>query len=278
MRCLLTAQKDTTPPDCAIFHCPTSEVSIPDLPCTWTLHGCEYDTLTLPCGHHFNPSAITLHFLLADMRCPVCRQGHDVRMNPSCIPKSLRHAFENKQDSVQSRDEQETSLVDILHNISVDMTDYEGEFGLVVDLTVRGQTCVLLQTPIRPLFATSTDTYVPFRTQQSFQRMLNQQFQRHAAMDNVVVTFSIQHPVLFLPVQTESLAFSQLVSIEGPRALPFRVMDVEEEQVVGSLICSGVQREGVQQINLFLDRDVLVGLCLQCIQTRLQQLIQQQLS
>lgn len=277
LQCELSARQ-TDPVDCGIFQCPTSDVDIEHLPKSWAIHGVDYDTLTLPCGHHFNVSAIALHFLVSNGRCPVCRQGHDQCMEVNSLPNTVCPAFQKKCDEIKARVEQEES-VSILHAIQIDVDEIEQDFCLVVDISVRSQSRLLLQTPIRPVLPYDTGTFVPFRMQQSFQRILNQQLKRFMNVENAVISFSIQHPVMYTPVRTERTALSAFIHPHeySFRALPFRVQDGAEERVVATVILRQSSEEAdMHYLGLFLDRDTIHGLCIMCIQNHIEQLVRQQ--
>ena len=100
--------------ECGIMQEPTHLVEIEDLPSGWplkpgssadveagsTVTEVDANTVHLPCGHVFSPSALALHFLVQDMRCPICRAGPSTRMSISSIPLSIRHIYESKLDVV----------------------------------------------------------------------------------------------------------------------------------------------------------------------------------
>ena len=82
--------------ECGIMQDPTHLVDVPDLPQAWprtdglgssVVGGGQAgthagaNTVHLPCGHVFSPCALALHFLVQDMRCPICRVGCKTRMN-----------------------------------------------------------------------------------------------------------------------------------------------------------------------------------------------------
>ena len=82
--------------NCNIMHESTSNVDLSPLAKDWpTINGCA-NTLSLPCGHTYHPCALALHFLSADMRCPVCRAGSASRMQISCMPSEMQHVFGKK--------------------------------------------------------------------------------------------------------------------------------------------------------------------------------------
>ena len=280
LQCLLTKRGESDSVDCGIFQYPTSEVEIEDLPKEWSLGGVSYNTITLPCGHHFHPSAIALHFLVTSMRCPVCRQGYDGCMEVKHMPRKIREAFQTKKDGIVSRSEQEESLINMLHAVSIDIAEVERDLSLVVDISTNMHSRVLLQTPIHAVAQPSTGSYSPFRTQQSFQRILNYQLSRFRDVENVGIVFSIQHPVMYFPVQTALMPLPALFNQSTTRrAIPFHVHDGgDNERVVATLIVSNDPcQPGAQHLGLYMDRESMSSLCVMCIQSHLHQLIEQQL-
>tara|TARA_B100001758_G_scaffold205853_1_gene186300 strand:- start:6051 stop:6896 length:846 start_codon:yes stop_codon:yes gene_type:complete len=279
MSCVLTSRGEADSVDCGIFQYPTSEVEIDELPSTWDMGGVLYNTITLPCGHHFHPSAIALHFLTHSMTCPVCRRGFDECMQLKSIPKEMRDAFQRKRDGIESRSEQEDALVDMLHAISIDILDFERELCLVVDISTNTHSRAILQTPVHAVQEEYTGSYAAFRTQQSFQRILNHNISRFRGNSSISIVFSIQHPVMYFPVQTARMSLPTLFEQSSTRrAIPFHVHDnTDQHRVVATLILSpSADGPGAHHLGLYLDRENMGMLCVMCIQSHLQQLVYQQ--
>lgn len=204
---------------CHIFQVPTWEVEVPDLPTSLCLHSRQthaYDTATLPCKHTFNPSALFLHFLLTDMRCPACREGPETRMDVTCLPLAFQKNFKAKVEAVQKRTEQEESeeaMHDILAYTDVNIASLEDDFTFVMEMYIPSQnmfTSRLLQTPIRPILQHARGNFVHYVTQFSFQRAFNSMLRTHLHNPHVNVLFQIQHPVLQAPLRTELFNLQQL--------------------------------------------------------------------
>ena len=116
--------------ECGIMHELTQLVVIEDLPPGWPCaHGGDANggcndndmhanTVHMPCGHVFSPSALALHFLLQDMRCPICRAGHATRMSISCVPLSIRQHYAEKIASTAESTDMEISVEDIINVVS----------------------------------------------------------------------------------------------------------------------------------------------------------------
>jgi len=85
---------------CAIFQEESAELTSDDLhglPVLWD-EACA--CAELACGHTFHVSAIALHFLANDMRCPVCRQGHASRMLLESLPPEARGVFRERAGAI----------------------------------------------------------------------------------------------------------------------------------------------------------------------------------
>ena len=112
-------------------------VAIEDLPSGWpweevcssatdVAEGCtspdvDANTIHLPCGHVFSPSALALHFLIQDMRCPICLAGSATRMGISSVPLSIRHIYAKKIEVLEVPDhtaDLEISVADIMQVVT----------------------------------------------------------------------------------------------------------------------------------------------------------------
>ena len=270
--CQLSISKDAT---CGIFDIATGDVEIEEVPVTWDIDGHSYNTLTMSCGHTFNPSAAALHFLSQDMRCPICRRGSETQMLIESLPGHLQETFSKKLNGMKERSKTEDSMLDLLQLIEVDVAGIESDFCLVVDISVKTHSRVLLQSPIRSLSLDDEGVFIQFRPQQSFQRILNQHLMFWRHNKDVTLTFSLQHPVIYLPIQTEHLNLHEFLNNHQSdrHAIPFRAYDNTDEHVVATLLVQR-QESTTQAIGLFLNRQLMLGLCVACIHNRLRQLVQ----
>jgi len=111
----------------------------------------EMVKITLPCSHSFAAVACLYHFCRNQMRCPLCRQGVDTRMDLLSIPEHMQPSFimqlnkatmedrmaeeqENYQDAVTIMLEgiQDNSAVFTQHNTVILVAYcYENSEGLV---------------------------------------------------------------------------------------------------------------------------------------------------
>jgi hypothetical protein len=55
----------------------------------------------MQCGHVFSPCALALHFLVQDMRCPICSVGCKTRMNIACVPVNIRPIYAKKMEQLE---------------------------------------------------------------------------------------------------------------------------------------------------------------------------------
>jgi hypothetical protein len=231
---------------CNIFYIPTSEVEVPELPLAWVLDGIEYDTLTLGCGHVFNPSALTLHFLVSDMRCPACRTGPAVRLDAACLPNiALRQIFGDKAAAIAYRTEETTeiSLTDLIDASELDLNRVEQDLTFTIEISLFGAGALrsnMLQTRISPIHHHRSGEFVHYVTQQSFQRLFSRQVARHRQNKSARVRFHVQHPLLAQSMSSPSYALPELIASMTTRqfVLPFVFGDelAEQTPVLATLV------------------------------------------
>ena len=203
---------------CQIMHEDTRAAHVPGLPLAWPDEaGALCCSLTLPCGHTFNLTAITVHFLHQHMRCPVCRAGHDGVMRIESVPAEMRAAFGATVRRLQLPDAPPQTLV-----CSVEVDDVERKLQLAVEVTSTRQPQAftrLAQTRLyraAPAFCVNFNRY---NTQRSFSRVLDTFLGSQAARDGVRVRFCIKHPFFPLPL------YSAPLPSNGARPLAFEVSE-----------------------------------------------------
>ena len=121
--------------ECGIMQDPTHLVDVPDLPQAWpradglgssVVGGGQAgthagaNTVHLPCGHVFSPCALALHFLVQDMRCPICRVGCKTRMNIACVPGDIRPIYAKKMEQLEEAaggDVDTTGILEVFTNM-----------------------------------------------------------------------------------------------------------------------------------------------------------------
>lgn len=231
---------------CNIFYLPTPEVDVPGLPAAWVLDGAEYDTLTLACGHVFNPSALALHFLVSDMRCPACRAGPAVRLDADSLPApALRERFRDKATGIRARDEETTELSvgEFLDATDLDIDRVEQDLTFTIEISLLGAGALhsnMLQTRIAPIHEHRSGEFVHYVTQQSFQRLFSRQVARHRENANARVRFHVQHPLLAQSMSSPGYPLAELLACMATRefVLPFAFGDApaDHDPVLATLV------------------------------------------
>jgi hypothetical protein len=72
----------------------------------------EICVATLPCGHRFSALGIMYHFVLLDMRCPLCRDGVNKRARVGSIPHVFRGCMKYKLKSMREEEKTERDSLD----------------------------------------------------------------------------------------------------------------------------------------------------------------------
>ena len=85
----------------------------------------------LGCGHVFHPVAIARHFLVSDMRCPVCRTGPAGPMAMDSVPPPMREAYAAKPDRVRSEAQSPEDLAQLRADIEHVLAHLELGFVLL---------------------------------------------------------------------------------------------------------------------------------------------------
>jgi hypothetical protein len=127
LQCKLFTAKDNTVV-CSIMHEPTHLVVIEDLPRFFGAQ--EVNSAELACGHVFHPVALALHFLVSDMRCPVCRCGFTECMGIQNIPAEHRSCFASKMQRIKDAEmaaendiqmSMQTRVVELVNNLELQL-------------------------------------------------------------------------------------------------------------------------------------------------------------
>jgi hypothetical protein len=73
----------------------------------------ELCVATLSCGHRFSALGIMYHFVLLDMRCPLCRDGVNKRARVRSIPHVFRGCMTSKLRSMRAEEKAEHEHLDL---------------------------------------------------------------------------------------------------------------------------------------------------------------------
>jgi hypothetical protein len=251
LRAELTCTKGAA--TCNIFYLPTSDVEVPGLPAAWSLDGVDYDTLTLACGHVFNPSALALHFLVSDMRCPACRIGPTVRLDATSLPGfALRERFQDKAAGmcVHAEATAEISVAELLDATDLDINRLEQDLTFTIEISLVGGGALrsnMLQTRIAPVHEHRSGEFVHYVTQQSFQRLFSRQVARHRENASARVRFHVQHPLLAQSMSSPGYPLAELLACMATRefVVPFVFGDepAEHDPVLATLVFTPPKQE-----------------------------------
>lgn len=269
---------------CQIFQMHPCEVSIDNLPDEWQVNQQRVNTAILPCKHTFHVSALALHFVLTDMRCPVCRCGPECRADVSSLPKAYQKAFDTQKKAIKANDERNEWLYDVLNNVEIHVAPLESDFSLVVDISQANQSRWIVQSPVRNVHEDSDEPLQMYRTQRSFLRSFNagvQDFMQRVPCPtpDVTISFALVHPVFALTrtVRSACIPFAEFMRPRSePCAWPIEFDDNGETRTAGAIVIS--QDHNMRQLGIFFDRHLIIGLCIASIHEQLQTMLQQQSS
>lgn len=230
--CKLSNEPDA---NCNITLDKTSLFEDGGLPTMWTFKNKTYNTATLPCGHTFHPSAISLNFLVNNMRCPVCRQGVEDKMRVTSIPTKIRDEFKDRMGVIVKQEEAETFQDDfnlMLDNMLENVVQAHPNFYKDIWIHVRvkakdGRESTFYKTPI---FRMSLPCINPF--QRSFHRAL----QRVAKLDNLAMKISIFWETAYNIIEIASSGFTDCETFHAHvQNNPLEVVSFSTNQVAVKL-------------------------------------------
>ena len=206
------------------------------LPGSWVLDTETYTTAELPCRHSCHVSVLALHFLVNDMRCPLCREGPGGTMHSSSLPADVRAAVLLRLQRVQGRSpssSDDDDAVEVVIGAGV-MREVEQHLRLVVEI----QHCAPDNT--RLMFYICGPVYVPAlrdhysgdrRAETCYSLTLQRTFVRHVLSRIRLLAgqagasslqFSLQHPLLERRVATRRFApvpsgeYALLTDVDAP--------------------------------------------------------------
>ena len=233
----MTCELYTTNDDslvCPIMHEPPFSAQLEDIPGTWPLaENNSANTVRLECSHTFYIPALALHFLVTDMRCPVCRAGSSCKMDIACVPLCVRDSYVAKLSTLQQRTVQEDvinmqpeHIANVLSELELEMriftTSAEDATILIHKATAKTRLVFdarhVTEIQGRSLHASNNDFHQPefdmitnFAVHRSFQRlirsMLGRQFLQQTQSS---VRFALTHPLLPLGFKTNLLNVNEV--------------------------------------------------------------------
>lgn len=190
---------------CNIFHDDADSVQLPGLPPAWddasgaaVMHAVE-----LPCGHSYNVSALAVHFLSHDMRCPVCRAGHLGRMHIHSLPEPLRAAFSSMAPVA--------SPAPMPDSTEVQASDIEPDLRLTAEagfVHEHGSVTCISTTRLQRTSVSVQDA--DFSLHRCFRRALDTFLSRHAYRADMYLRFYLDHPLFDEVISTEKVVISEM--------------------------------------------------------------------
>lgn len=195
--------------------CAISQECIPDvdtgeLPTSWG-EKCQ-NSLTLPCGHVFHASMLAFHFLVNDMRCPVCRIGSIHKMCLTCLPNNMQESFKHCVSKIQS------NAPSLSPNQVVSVSVDRLEMGLQLVATIQTPTslCII---PSRMHLIDSNDprdgTHQEdaYHIQSSFHRIFNSRLREAASDGTACVVIRICHLLFEDPISSGTFSVAQFCNM-----------------------------------------------------------------
>ena len=225
LQCELFATEDHSVM-CAIMHECTASVEVQDLPASWPLPDGGANTAQLVCGHVFHPAALALHFLVSDMRCPVCRAGHPERMDLTSVPEHLRTAYAAKSQQMLSAallpdtDNLQEDIVDVLAHMEVIFSVLGDNSSLPDRAAVRTRVvfdeALVVQEILQRMHLQAEHEFSPSDfcsealVHRSFQRLVRSLVGRqHASNPSSRVRFALVHPLVPVTIASEDMPVAE---------------------------------------------------------------------
>lgn len=199
---------------CSIFHEDARSLQVQGVQSSWIVGELPVTSLRLPCGHEFNTSALALHFVSSDMRCPVCRAGRVVKMDvDNSVPGAYVQEFRTKLEEMQCVETLETEEFAELEITTAEMEaqiKITAEAGYILkdhETDTVPWSAVICCTRLYP--RNLSPHHPPdssfFDTQRSFSRLLNTYICKYKERTDMYVRFSFNHPFLTQSIKTPNI-------------------------------------------------------------------------
>lgn len=258
---------------CGISHDKITEVDTDGLPAS-LFDSHVNNALVLPCTHIFHASLLSLHFLVNDMRCPVCRTGSTNKMSIICLPEHVQSDFTRKSREIT----QNVTHMDLTQEVISVSTD-RLEMGLQFSASIitPNSVCVIpsrmLATEAVNVNDSSSHEQI-FNLHSSFYRLFCLNLEQTASENvNVEIIFHIAHVLFEEPIQSGNFSLSQFRNmctgiVETRSQLQNSVLRVQGMQC-GSLIGRGIDR--CPRFTVHLKRNLIRNLISSALVVRFQE-------
>lgn len=206
--------------ECPILQTAIDSVStdnLDGLPEKWELEeapGLAIRAMCLPCSHTFHVSALALAFCLGDMRCPVCRQGLDERLDIQCLPATVRADFGNRIQRVQAVP---ASPVNV--DVTVDLGAVERDWVLLAHFEDRTPHNDSIAAALVPTHMQATNVIDPdsgmheYRLQTYFGRHMRMFINRFKNNTHARAHFVLHHPHVEASISSQPIGIEALSNL-----------------------------------------------------------------
>jgi len=290
MTCHLYSTDDSTI-ICPIMHEPPCSAQLEDIPSIWPLlDNSSANTVRLACAHVFFVPALVLHFLVTNMRCPVCRAGSSQKMNIECVPLDVRDSYLTKLSSLQQRTMQE-DIIDMLpEHISNVLSELELEMRIFTvspqDPTVlihnaTAKTRIVFDAQhVADIQSRSAAQYNPnidesqmqmitnFAVHRSFQRLIRGILGRHYLQQTPSsVCFALTHPLLPLGFKSNLMSVNEVWNryfVQGTShvdvGIPFFCANIGGTEALAYMRCALCSISRTTSITIDVNMHVIINI------------------
>lgn len=290
MTCNLYSTDDSTIV-CPIMHEPPCSAQLEDIPSTWPLlDNSSANTVRLACAHVFFVPALVLHFLVTNMRCPVCRAGSSQKMNIACVPLDVRDSYLTKLSALQQRTMQEDMIDMLPEHISNVLSELELEMRIFTaspqDPTVlihnaTAKTRIVFDAQhvadIQSRSAAQNNPNVNepqfpmitnFAVHRSFQRLIRGILGRHYLQQTPSsVCFALTHPLLPLGFKTNLMPVDQIWNryfVQGAShvdvGIPFFCANIGGTEALAYMRCALCSISRTTSITIDVNMHVIINI------------------
>lgn len=201
------------------------------------------------------------------MNCPVCRDGVDAKMNPTCLPVEIQQKFHEERDKIEARNinmEVEPTII-----INIDERMVNRDWMLLANVSFQDEehrTCNSTIIPSRLHVAqnqnvsdvaqgiqlsfsehssfSNTSDYTVFHLQTTFSRHLRIATNRN--QDNICfqkMVFLLHHPLLSFSFTSNSISKNNAINLLDGTPLDTSYALEYENLRVGYILISNMQQE-----------------------------------
>lgn len=268
---------------CGIFHEPTHEVVLDNIPNGITRDNVLFTTLCLPCKHVFNTGALLRHFAICDMRCPICRGGDSAKLDCTKLPADFASKLHSEQ-LLNIKQQQEEQSMPITQDLIFNEQAWLRGYWVVLSIQRETQNGYSLRSISRAVFSSplilhqlAENETVVFNLQQSMRRNVQAFILSNSSnVEDVTMTLQLQH-------QASDDVFAQLKVSQNVwqrialNSHPTRQVNTGLQLKHGNIVVGNVTHDcvpgthWVQNMQIVLNRDIIRNIALSYVIASLQQ-------